>query len=143
MRNNLNVYWFIRVSSTIDNKKENLVCINCGHFHSAFHWFGHKHIFVHGVRFAISFNKSIQFCSIFFYHREKDIKLVLQFIDFTGRVTKCYQWRRRLIALSFSTQPNLVIWFELKIHTFRSRYIYNVLTINEFKELLKQERKME
>lgn len=77
------------------------MCIDCGHFHSVFHRFGHNHIFFHGVRLSINFNKSIQFCSIFFYHRENDLEQVLQFIDFTGRVTKCYQWRRRLIALSF------------------------------------------
>lgn len=59
MRNNFNVYWFIRVFSIINNKKENLMCINCGYFYLVFYWFGYKYIFVYGVRFVINFNKSI------------------------------------------------------------------------------------
>lgn len=57
--------------------------------------------------------KVYSFALYFFYHREKDIKLVLQFIDFTGRVTKCYQWLRRLIALSF--RPSQILSFGLNL----------------------------
>lgn len=72
MRNNLNVYWFIRVSSTINNKKENLVCINCGHFHSVFHWFGHKHIFSMELDYQSILIKVYSF-ALYFFITEKMI----------------------------------------------------------------------
>lgn len=45
--------------------------------------------------------KVYSFALYFLITEKNDLEQVLQFIDFTGRVTKCYQWRRRLIALSF------------------------------------------
>lgn len=123
MGNKLDFNWFIRVSSTVDFEKENSMCIIVVNFIQCFSDLGiNKFLSLDFDYQSILILKRTKFWSLFFITENRIYIELFYSLLISGRVTKCYQWCRRLIALSFRPSQILSFGFNLK---YQCMFIYS------------------